>query len=117
MTGDDMTVTLSDGRLRLKYDGSGFSSVGKWIEPDDDYTSFPLFISTPIENTAGTDCYTPLAFPVPAPVVLFQMRLLWILTILTVCMVMPMNSFRARTRKRVVWRCKGGSSGVLHVGG
>lgn len=46
----DMSVTLMDGRLRFWGGVSGYSTYGRRIDPDGNYTHFPLVVPGSIET-------------------------------------------------------------------
>ena len=62
-----MSATLADGRLRFWSDGSEHPNFGRRIDPDDDYTPFPMSVPERIENPVHPAHSVPLVFPVIAP--------------------------------------------------
>ena len=61
-----MSVTLADGRLRVRSDGSGYSTFVKRIDPHDYYIPFPMSVPEPIENPVQPAHSVPLVFSVDA---------------------------------------------------
>ena len=63
---EGLCISLLDGRLRVKGDGSSYPGFACRIEPDDGYVPFPPLTPNPPEDCEESGCDFPLFFPVLA---------------------------------------------------
>ena len=89
--GEILRISLFDGRLRFKGDGSSCFTFAYRIEPDSGYVPFPVLTPDSTENRAEIDCDSPRRFPYLPPVAPLLLRLLKTSTYSITCMVTLTN--------------------------